>query len=57
MTQKTRKANSPMMRNANATRIGVESVKWRAIGAEMLRAAAVPKRAIASWRPMASASS
>ena len=46
-----------MIRNASDTNSGVESVKWRAIGAEILSAAAVPKRAIASWMPIAKASS
>ena len=45
------------MRNERATSRGVESVKWRATGAEMLRAAAVPRRAIASWMPIARANS
>ena len=57
MTQKTRNDNKPMIRKANATNNGVESVKWRAIGAEILKAAAVPKRAIANWIPIAKASS
>ena len=45
------------MRNASDTKSGVDSEKWRAIGAEMLRAAAVPKRAIANCMPIARASS
>ena len=57
MTQKTRKARRPMMRKESERRRGVERAKWRATGAEMLRAAAVPKRAIANWMPIARASS
>ena len=57
ITQKTRKASRPMMRKDKATSSGVESVKCLAIGAEILRAAAVPSRAIANWMPIAKASS
>ena len=57
MMQNTRKANNPIIRNERASSRGADSVKWRAMGAEMLSAAAVPKRAIANWMPIARASS
>ena len=57
MTQKTKKASRPMMRKESDRSSGVERVKCRATGAEMLRAAAVPRRAIANWMPIAKASS
>ena len=57
MTQNTRKANNPIIRRAKANNSGADNVKCRAIGAEMLSAAAVPNRAIANWMPIAKASS
>ena len=45
------------MRKDSESNSGVERAKCLATGAEMLRAAAVPRRAIANWIPMARASS